>query len=401
MRIDIRHVAAALRRHRTATLLIGLQIALACAVLCNALFLLSKRLELMSMASGVDESHLVALSLQGTGNDLGRDTLLRIKQGLRGMAGVESVSMTNAVPFTQQAGEIGFRSVLDDPQYNQQGHFYVADNDFIRTVGVHLTDGRWLGNDEAANSKSFLPSSPSILMSRSYAQHIWPGQPSLGQVLFADGAQRRVVGLIEDLARPNPEPLILHNTVLITGSDVLGQVFVLRTDPGSRDRILRQALDAVARIAPDVVVDLDYSGTLSELRDRYFASNRAMAVMLCGIIAAMLLVTALGIVGLASFWVQQRRRQIGIRRAIGARRSDILSYFQTENFLIVSGGIALGMVMAFALNIVLMKLYEVPRLPLAYLPWGAVVLWVLGQLAVLGPALRAARVPPVVATRSV
>jgi putative ABC transport system permease protein len=401
MRIDIRHVAAALRRHRTATLLIGLQIALACAVLCNALFLLSKRLELMSMASGVDESHLVALSLQGTGNDLGRDTLLRIKQGLRGMAGVESVSMTNAVPFTQQAGEIGFRSVLDDPQYNQQGHFYVADNDFIRTVGVHLTDGRWLGNDEAANSKSFLPSSPSILMSRSYAQHIWPGKPSLGQVLFADGAQRRVVGLIEDLARPNPEPLILHNTVLITGSDVLGQVFVLRTDPGSRDRILRQALDAVARIAPDVVVDLDYSGTLSELRDRYFASNRAMAVMLCGIIAAMLLVTALGIVGLASFWVQQRRRQIGIRRAIGARRSDILSYFQTENFLIVSGGIALGMVMAFALNIVLMKLYEVPRLPLAYLPWGAVVLWVLGQLAVLGPALRAARVPPVVATRSV
>jgi len=401
MRIDIRHVAAALRRHRTATLLIGLQIALACAVLCNALFLLSKRLELMSMASGVDESHLVALSLQGTGNDLGRDTLLRIKQGLLGMAGVESVSMTNAVPFTQQAGEIGFRSVLDDPQYNQQGHFYVADNDFIRTVGVHLTDGRWLGNDEAANSKSFLPSSPSILMSRSYAQHIWPGKPSLGQVLFADGAQRRVVGLIEDLARPNPEPLILHNTVLITGSDVLGQVFVLRTDPSSRDRILRQALDAVARIAPDVVVDLDYSGTLSELRDRYFASNRAMAVMLCGIIAAMLLVTALGIVGLASFWVQQRRRQIGIRRAIGARRSDILSYFQTENFLIVSGGIALGMVMAFALNIVLMKLYEVPRLPLAYLPWGAVVLWVLGQLAVLGPALRAARVPPVVATRSV
>jgi putative ABC transport system permease protein len=399
--MDIRHVAAALGRHRTATMLIGLQIALACAVLCNALFLLSNRLQLMNMSSGVDESRLVALSLQGTGNDLGRDTLLRIKQGLRGIAGVESVSMTNAVPFTQQAGEIGFRSVLDDPQYNQQGHFYVADNDFIRTVGVHLTDGRWLGDDEAANSKSFLPSSPSILMSRSYAQHIWPGKPSLGQVLFADGAQRRVVGLIEDLARPNPEPLILHNTVLITGSDVLGQVFVLRTDPGSRDRILRQALDAVARIAPDVVVDLDYSGTLSELRDRYFASNRAMAVMLCGIIAAMLLVTALGIVGLASFWVQQRRRQIGIRRAIGARRSDILSYFQTENFLIVSGGIALGMVMAFALNIVLMKLYEVPRLPLAYLPWGAVVLWVLGQLAVLGPALRAARVPPVVATRSV
>jgi len=122
--------------------------------------------------------------------------------------------------------------------------------------------------------------------------------------------------------------------------------------------------------------------------------------MLVGVIFAMLMVTALGIVGLASFWVQQRRRQIGIRRAIGATRRDILHYFQTENFLIVGGGIALGMVLAFALNLVLMKHYELPRLPLYYLPAAALVLWTLGQLSVLGPALRAAAVPPVVATRS-
>ena len=99
--------------------------------------------------------------------------------------------------------------------------------------------------------------------------------------------------------------------------------------------------------------------------------------------------------------VLQRRKQIGIRRAIGATRADILHYFQTENFLIVSGGIVLGMALAYALNLVLMTHYELPRLPLHYLPIGALVLWALGQLAVLGPALRAAAVPPVVATRSV
>jgi len=109
----------------------------------------------------------------------------------------------------------------------------------------------------------------------------------------------------------------------------------------------------------------------------------------------------LGITGLANFWVQQRRRIIGIRRAIGATRGDILRYFQTENFLIVTGGIVLGMLLAFVLNLVLMSYYELPRLPLYYLPVGALVLWLLGQLAVLGPALRAAAVPPVVATRSV
>jgi putative ABC transport system permease protein len=149
------------------------------------------------------------------------------------------------------------------------------------------------------------------------------------------------------------------------------------------------------------VLDQDGTRTLGDLRTRSFQKDRAMIGMLVGVIVALLLVTALGIVGLASFWVAQRRRQIGIRRAIGATRRDILHYFQTENFLIVSFGIALGMVLAYALNLLLMTRYELPRLPLAYLPIGALVLWGLGQLAVLGPALRAAAVPPVVATRSV
>ncbi len=125
-----------------------------------------------------------------------------------------------------------------------------------------------------------------------------------------------------------------------------------------------------------------------------------MAGILVGIIVGMLMVTALGIVGLASFWVQQRRRQIGIRRAIGATRGDILRYFQTENFLIVTGGIAVGMVLAFFLNVMLMQRYELPRMPFFYLPVGALALWTLGQLSVLAPALRAAATPPVVAMRS-
>ncbi|MDE2315690.1 MAG: hypothetical protein KGK06_04720, partial [Xanthomonadaceae bacterium] len=69
--------------------------------------------------------------------------------------------------------------------------------------------------------------------------------------------------------------------------------------------------------------------------------------------------------------------------------------------LIVTFGIVLGLLLAFVLNQWLMRHYELPRLPLIYLPVGALALWVLGQLAVLGPALRAAGVPPVVATRSV
>jgi len=107
-----------------------------------------------------------------------------------------------------------------------------------------------------------------------------------------------------------------------------------------------------------------------------------------------------GIVGLTSFWVGQRRRQIGVRRALGATRGHILHYFQTENFLLATFGILIGMVLAYGINLFLMHRYELPRMPAIYFPVGAIALWLIGQLAVLGPALRAAAVPPVVATRS-
>jgi putative ABC transport system permease protein len=148
------------------------------------------------------------------------------------------------------------------------------------------------------------------------------------------------------------------------------------------------------------VLDLEQSRTIDELRERFFLNDRVMTGLLIAVIVALLGTTALGIVGLASFWVAQRRKQIGVRRALGATRRDILRYFQIENFLIVTIGIALGMALAYGINLALMKIYELPRLPAWYLPMGAAALWILGQLAVLAPAMRAAAVPPVVAMRS-
>ncbi|HWG67121.1 MAG TPA: FtsX-like permease family protein, partial [Rhodanobacteraceae bacterium] len=144
-----------------------------------------------------------------------------------------------------------------------------------------------------------------------------------------------------------------------------------------------------------------HARTYYELRSGYFRDDHAMTGMLASVILAVLLITGLGIVGLASFWVAQRRKQIGIRRALGATRADIVHYFQTENFLIVTFGILAGMLLAYGLSLLLMMHYELPRLPWVYLPIGAIALWLIGQAAVLGPALRAAAVPPVVATRSV
>jgi putative ABC transport system permease protein len=183
--------------------------------------------------------------------------------------------------------------------------------------------------------------------------------------------------------------------------DSAGVTYVLRSAPGDRQRVLRAAEAALFKVSPSRLIDAKQTQTYAEIRAAYFERDTTMIGLLIASALGLLFVTALGIAGLANFWVQQRTRSIGIRRAIGATRGDILHYFQTENFLIVTAGIVLGVLLAIALNLLLMTHYELPRLPLWYLPIGALVLWALGQLSVLSPALRAAQVPPVVATRSV
>jgi putative ABC transport system permease protein len=190
--------------------------------------------------------------------------------------------------------------------------------------------------------------------------------------------------------------------VRVVSSDTgYGGYYMIRAKPGQLDAALREAPVALRKSNPSRLIDADGGvARYSDLRSEGYARDSGTALLMLVICVVLLLASAGGIVGLTSFWVSQRRRQIGIRRALGATRGDILHYFQTENFLIVTAGVGLGMLLAVLLNVWLMHHFPLPRLPLFYLPVGAVVLWVLGQLAVLGPARRAASVPPVVATRS-
>src|SRR5699024_535177 len=114
--------------------------------------------------------------------------------------------------------------------------------------------------------------------------------------------------------------------------------------PSDRARVMKEALATLNKRKPDRHLDADDAQTYAAMRADYFSRDAAMVDLLLAAVIGLLFVTALGIAGLASFWVGQRTRSIGIRRAIGATRGDILHYFQAENFLIVGAGIVLGVV---------------------------------------------------------
>jgi putative ABC transport system permease protein len=239
------------------------------------------------------------------------------------------------------------------------------------------------------------------------ADKLWPGQNPLGKGFYSWGDEPiRVVGIVEHLVRPSEQGGDVgheYSMILPIRLDytVGGNYMIRVSDPGRRNEVLKAAVAALKHNGPSRIVLDDNTKTVEALRDDYYRQDRSMMWLLVAVCIALLVVTALGIVGLASFWVQQRTKQIGVRRALGATRGQILRYFQTENFLLATLGIVIGMMLAYGINQLLMGKYELPRLPALYLPIGAVVLWLLGQLAVFGPARRAAAVPPAVATRTV
>ncbi|NII12038.1 FtsX-like permease family protein [Oleiagrimonas sp. C23AA] len=404
--MQIQPILAALRRHRLATLLITLQIALACAVLSNASFLISQRISRMHAPSGVDNAQLAEVSVEGFAPDQASNVNARMLAMLRGTAGVSSAALINAVPFGDPAANAGIK--LDPSEQGTHGvmHFYVGGPGAFQALGLKVVEGRAPQAGDYQPVADFTPKQAPVVITRALATSLWPQGHPLGKSIWIGSRRFRVIGVVKGLIRPAPftsSNRPAQGSIFVPGQpgpQLVGR-YLIRVATGQMDSVLERVRKAVRQMGPQVVLDEAQTASVESLHSSYFQTDRSMVALLLGVVAALLLVTALGMVGLASFWVSQRTRQIGVRRALGATQGAILRYFQTENLLIVSAGIALGVVMAFALNVLLMQYYEVPRLPLGYLPVGALALWLLGQLAVLSPALRASRVPPVVATRSV
>ena len=411
--MELRPILTTLRRHKTASALIVLEIALSCAIVCNALFLISGRIDRLHLVSGVAENELVRVQLTGIGKDENEVALTRSDlAALRALPGVRDATVTNQVPFVNSSWNTSVTMTKDQQQPTLSATTYMGDDHFLGTLGLKLVAGRNFAPDEliewndfnAPNAKIGLPS---MIITRSMADKLFPGQQAVGKSIYSWGDDPiRIVGVVDHLVRPSDQ----GGDVGHEYSEILplrvpyttGGNYVLRvTDPGRRDEVLKAAVATLKRNGPNRIVLDDNTMTVEAMRAKYYQQDRAMVWLLAAVCVALLVVTALGIVGLASFWVQQRTKQIGVRRALGATRGQILRYFQTENFLLATLGIVLGMMLAYGINQMLMGKYELPRLPAIYLPIGALALWLLGQLSVLGPARRAAAVPPAVATRSV
>lgn len=412
MNLHIKPILVALRRHKAGTVLIALQIALTLAIVCNALFIIHQRLASLSESSGVDEANVFVVRNQWAGDRTTQQIDAQVRADLMAMRRLPSVrdaAPASGYPLEGGGWDNFITMTPDQVKPTTDAAVYTGDEHLLDTLGLRLIAGRNFRSDEVVvmgTQQVVIP--PVVIVSKALADRLFPNGSALGKHFYAMASTpSTIIGIVEQMHRQGTSAFnraYAGQSLIwpLRADDARGIYYLVRAKPGQLAAAMREVPKALFAQSRMRIIDpkdgvLDYA----EIRHRAYDSDRGMAILMGVIGAVLLAITAAGIVGLTSFWVGQRRRQIGIRRALGATQRDILGYFLTENFLISLSGVVLGTALAVAFNVWMIAHFEMERMSMAYVGIGMLVLMVLGQAAVLAPAMRASRVPPVVATRSV
>lgn len=412
MNLQIKPILAALRWHKAGTLLIALQIALTLAVVCNALFIIHQRLASLSEVSGVDEANVFVIRNQWAIERSTQQVDAQVRAdllALRQLPSVRDAAPASGYPLQGGGWDNYITMTPDQAQPTTDAAVYTGDEHLLDTLGLRLVAGRNFRPDEVVamgTQQMVIP--PVVIVSKTLADRLFHDGSALGKSFYAMGATpSTIIGIVDPLHRQGADQWsnAYAGQALIWPArpdDARGMFYLVRAWPGQLAAAMREAPKALyAQSRMRIIDPKDGVQDYAHIRHRAFDSDRGMAILM-GIISVVLLaITAAGIVGLTSFWVSQRRKQIGVRRALGATRQDIVSYFLTENLLISLIGVVVGALLAIVINLWMVVQFEMDRMSLSYVAVGIIALLLLGQAAVLAPALRASRVSPVEATRSV
>jgi putative ABC transport system permease protein len=401
--MELRPILSSLRRNPTGAMLVALQIALALAIVVNSTYIIVQRVEKIGRDPGIDIANMFFVSFAPTGKDFNAEAAMRDDIALlRSLPGVLDATTINSIP---QSGGGSATTVYTEPDEKGQqadGNYFEVDEHGIETLGIKLVEGRNFDPSVVTKPKEnsgWRP--PEVIVTRAFGKKLFGDGPLVGKSIY-DGLGRPtpIVGVVEHMHGSWVNWKNIDNIMLLPAiSDERFAYYLVRAKPGQRDALMRVAEQKLGEIDNGRIITKVKS--LEAVAAGSYADDRAMAVYLSFVIALLLAISALGIFGLASFNVSTRTKQIGTRRAVGARRLDIVRYFMVENWLVTTAGVVAGCVLALLLGFWLSTTFELPRLKLYYLVGGVAALWAIGLAAAWAPARRAARVSPAVATRTV
>lgn len=395
----------AMLRNKTGAILIALQVAVTMAIMVNSISIIQERARMMARPSGIDEANIFSISSTGFGEDFNEQvTITEDLAAIRALPGVVNAIQSITVPLSGSGWSMGLQVEPGEELDSTGVALYFVDEHAIDTFGLNLVAGEnFAATDINWRQRTDNEWPAKTILTRAMAETLFPDDPdaALGSIVYiSDDEPITVTGIIEQMQAPWNGWSGVERVMLVPSHTLFGSTqYVVRTEPGMRDQLMPQVEELLAQREPNRI--LRNLRSMDETRVRSYRDDDAMIKMLTFTIVLLVAVTALGIVGLASFSVSRRTKQIGTRRALGATKPAIVRYFMTENLLITGVGVLLGAALTIGLNIFMIEEFALTRVTWYLVPVAMLVLCIVGQVAVFGPARRASSVPPAVATRTV
>jgi putative ABC transport system permease protein len=405
--MGIKPMVAALWRNPVGPGLVAFEIAITLAVIVNAFYFMAERIDKLNQPVGMDVENIFWMTSEGYAPDFNYGVSVRADLALlNATPGVLAATTINRIPLSGRGATRTY-----SPQPGQKGgidsaSMYLVTEHGVGALGVTLSEGRPFAADVITrpaldHMEALASAGPEIILTRAMASKLFPDGKALGQFVYGgDDRALRVTGVIEDMQGIDPAMPTSAQVVLLPAIAPGPSVsYLIRAAPGRLNELMGALPDKLA--ASQSGRAITQVEALSATAKRTYTLDRSPNIFVGIITLLVSVVASLGIFGQAMFSVTTRTRQIGVRRALGGRKLDILKYFLLENWLVTTAGVAAGCLLALAIGVQLSLLAQSPRLPLYYLVVGVAVAWVLGLCATFIPARRAAAVSPAVATRTV
>ena len=400
--LEIKPIFHALCRSKVGAILLLIQIAITTAIVSNAAFIIQDRISYLSQETGYPEQDILVFNVMMFGKDVSPSQQYELDEAmLRQIPGVVDAAYSSNTPLSGSGSSSDF-SLKPAPEESKSARtsYMFIDEHGINTYGVKLIAGRNYTEDEVIVTDNYDELSKVTVVTKTLLDELFPDGNGLGQTVYFGDIPMKIIGVIDLMKGPWLKDSRPDNVALLPfikpGTNAR---FVVRTEPGQRQSVMNRVEEAMLKNYNKRVISRIRG--LDDDKESYMAEDTLMMRMLIVLITILVLVTALGIFGLTLFNISKRTKQIGTRRALGARKSAIISYFLVENAMICIVGLVIGVIAAVYLGQLLMQHFSIAQLDISYVLATALAVFVMSLLAVLAPAKRAANISPSIATRTI
>lgn len=404
--MNIKALLKSLLLRKFTTGLLILQLAITLGLLVNSAILALDTKGKISQATGLNNDNILIMSTHPTSGsyrdlDYYRSIATEDMAKLSQLPGVNSVSVTNQLPIATR-GMLSNIYDLDNPEQEQTDKylkdvkFILSQEDLADAMGFTMLEGRFLNKDDQLDFGT--EEKHNIVITESLKRALYGDKSAIGQ----ETNNGFIVGVIKDIILDPTLPSdkqygLFINTVM--EYIFIGRFYVLNVEPQQMASVRNKVSETI--LAVQAERDIFRVFTMQEHLKRFYRDDKGLAdlfLLLCGL---MLFITAISSYAYSQFHISRQQKFIGIRRALGARKKDILLYVLTENWLVYSLGCMLGGIVVLGFNVLLSQYISLSKPDIGLFMLAIGVIFISGTVATWFPAVRTSNIPPVIATKTV